>query len=108
MCSSMQINYDTGGAPYLHPDGNPVSTTVTLSIQEAYILDRSSIVDMYEHGGMGKMAGAQAMQDQKEATEKADKDAEAANITRSFNSEAETSLVNKPVTFPISIPAGNP
>ena len=83
VCSSMQINYDTGGAPYLHPDGNPVSTTVTLSIQEAYILDRSSIVDMYEHGGMGKMAGAQAMQDQKEATEKADKDAEAAKTSAS-------------------------
>lgn len=83
VCTSMQINYDTGGAPYLHPDGNPVSTTVTLSIQEAYILDRSSIVDMYENGGMGKMAGAQAMQDQKDATEKADKAAEAAKTSAS-------------------------
>jgi hypothetical protein len=49
-CTSLQVNYDTEGAPYIHKDGRPVSTTITISIQEAFLLDRTKIENMYDQG----------------------------------------------------------
>lgn len=50
-CTSFQVSYDTEGAPYIHKDGRPVSTTITISLQEAYLLDRKKIEDMYKNKG---------------------------------------------------------
>ena len=45
--SSIQVNYDTEGSPYIHNDGYPVTTTLTLGIQETKMLLRSDIETMY-------------------------------------------------------------
>ena len=44
---SLQVNYDTEGAPYIHDDGKPVTTTITLGFQELKILGKTDIVDLY-------------------------------------------------------------
>lgn len=45
--SSIQVNYDTEGSPYMHNDGYPVTTTLTLGIQETRMLTKSDITSMY-------------------------------------------------------------
>ena len=44
---SLQVNYDTEGAPYIHDDGKPVTTTITLGFQELKILGKTDIDDLY-------------------------------------------------------------
>ena len=44
---SLQVNYDTEGAPYIHDDGKPVTTTITLGFQELKILGGTDIDDLY-------------------------------------------------------------
>lgn len=45
--SSIQVNYDTEGSPYMHNDGYPVTTTLTLGIQETRMLTKTDIATMY-------------------------------------------------------------
>lgn len=45
--SSIQVNYDTEGSPYMHNDGYPVTTTLTLGIQETRMLTKKDITSMY-------------------------------------------------------------
>jgi hypothetical protein len=47
-CVSFQVNFDTEGSPYIHPDGNPVSTTITMVTQETALLDRGEIGVLYD------------------------------------------------------------
>jgi hypothetical protein len=47
-CPSFQVNYDTEGSPYIHSDGNPVTTTITMVTQEVSLLDRGEIGVLYD------------------------------------------------------------
>lgn len=47
-CTNFMVNYDTEGNPYIHKDGQPVTTVVTISLQEVFLLDRASITDLYK------------------------------------------------------------
>lgn len=46
-CTSLQVNYDTEGNVYTHIDGSPVSTTITLSLQETKQLTKTAIDELY-------------------------------------------------------------
>ena len=47
-CTSLQVSYDTEGNPYVHDDGEPVTTTITVSLQESKTLSRSTIESLYQ------------------------------------------------------------
>lgn len=45
--TSLQVNYDTENSPYIHIDGYPVTTTITLVFQELKILNKDDIEELY-------------------------------------------------------------
>jgi putative lipoic acid-binding regulatory protein len=47
-CTSFQVNYDTEGNVYTHIDGTPVSTTITISLQETKQLTKTTINELYK------------------------------------------------------------
>lgn len=46
-CTSFQVTYDTQGNPYTHTDGYPVTTNITMSLQEVKLLSGESIEKLY-------------------------------------------------------------
>jgi len=47
-CTSVQVNYDTAGNVYTHSDGYPVTTTITISLQEHALLERPVVDKLYK------------------------------------------------------------
>ena len=47
-CTSFQVNFDTEGSPYIHADGNPVTTAITMITQETALVDRGEIGVLYD------------------------------------------------------------
>lgn len=47
VCTNLQVQYDTEGNVYTHSDGQPVTTTITISLQETALLNRNIIQDLY-------------------------------------------------------------
>ena len=45
--TSVQISYDTQGGLYVHRTGHPVTTTITISLQETKLLDARNVFDLY-------------------------------------------------------------
>ncbi len=46
--TSIQVNYDTNGFPYVFKNGRPVTVTLTITLQESKLLSRQNIMDLYE------------------------------------------------------------
>jgi len=46
--TSIQVNYDTNGVPYVFKNGRPVTVTLTITLQEAKTLSRQNIIDLYK------------------------------------------------------------
>ena len=46
--TSIQVNYDTNGFPYVFKNGRPVTVTLTITLQEAKTLSRQNIIDLYK------------------------------------------------------------
>jgi len=46
-CTSLQVQYDTEGNVYTHQDGRPVTTSITISLQETGLLNRNLIKNLY-------------------------------------------------------------
>jgi hypothetical protein len=46
-CTSLQVNYDTQGNVYTHKDGKPVTSTITVSLQEISQLSRDIVQTLY-------------------------------------------------------------
>ena len=46
--TSIQVNYDTNGVPYVFKNGRPVTVTLTVTLQEAKTLSRQNIIDLYK------------------------------------------------------------
>ena len=47
VCTNLQVQYDTEGNVYTHVDGRPVTSTITISLQETQLLNRGTLQTLY-------------------------------------------------------------